>query len=185
MTSLVTLFCFVSLISPLYLLFLQLKVIFYEILIRVILMKLDQNDGLTKKNCLIWFATNFSFDFILLLYSLSEYQIKTTIAIQSEVIYCHVRDKWCHVRDGFLLLFVQYLQTLNIIMFGNHKEHIFSLQLFSNYFKTCFFPCHTYSITIFHNIICMVQNVCPVRDRCRDVDIYGRQSNDDSKFFDV
>ena len=33
MTSLVTLFCFVSLISPLYLLFLQLKVIFYEILI--------------------------------------------------------------------------------------------------------------------------------------------------------
>ena len=141
------------------------------LLIGVILMKLDQSDGLTKKNCLIWSATNFSFDFISLSYSLSEYQIKTTLAIQSQVICCHVRDKWCHVRDGFLLLFVQYLQTLNIFMFGNHKEHIFSLQVNSDYLKTCFFPCYTYSITIFHNIICMVQNVCPVRDRCRNFDI--------------
>ena len=63
MTSLVTLFCFVSLISPLYLLFLQLKVIFYEILIIRKVVQHDQRKILA--NCffdtmsLFWLIMSF------------------------------------------------------------------------------------------------------------------------------
>ena len=43
------------------------------LLIGVILMKLDQSDGLTKKNCLIGSGANFFFDLTSLRYSLFEY----------------------------------------------------------------------------------------------------------------